>query len=278
MTIVRSLKFAGALAATTLLVASCGGGSGGGAEEAEGSDSGGKVELTVWAAREQYVPPDRFEQFMKDNPNIVVKADVQDGDDILQQLQRMRAANQPLPDIIQDDSFILSAYKEADLIQPIGDLLKKWQEEDPASYDEELPIVFDEGKIDGVEYGIAPTSNIDVFYYNVPAFQKANITVPFKSWDDVLAGLKALKAANPDVVPLALQAKAGEGVTSLIAQMANVGVPFEGATPDLTSPGGIYVIDWYKQAQADGLLPPDAVAWGQDESRGSFPRRRSRPC
>ena len=212
---------------------------------------------------------------MKDNPNITVKFDVQDGDDILQQLQRMRAANQPLPDVIQDDSFVLSAYKEADLIQPIGDLVKRWQEEDPESYAEEWPIVFDEGKIDGVEYGVAPTFNMDVFYYSIPAFQKANVQLPFKSWDDVLAGLKAVRAADPDIFPLSLQAKAGEGVTSLKGLMSNVGVPFDGATPDLKSPAGIYVIDWYKQAKEADLLPPDAIAWGQSESRGAFVAKKS---
>ena len=38
-----------------------------------------------------------------------------------------------------------------------------------------MAIVFDEGKIDGVEYGVAPTFNMDVFYYSIPAFQKANV-------------------------------------------------------------------------------------------------------
>jgi ABC-type glycerol-3-phosphate transport system substrate-binding protein len=140
----RSLRFGAVFVAAAMLVASCG------SNASEGTDSGGKVELLVWASREQYIPPDKFQAFMKENPNITVKFDVQDGDGILQQLQRMRAANQPLPDIIQDDSFVLSAYKEADLIQPIGDVIKRWQEEDPKSYAEELPIVFDEGKIDGV--------------------------------------------------------------------------------------------------------------------------------
>jgi ABC-type glycerol-3-phosphate transport system substrate-binding protein len=260
----RSLRFGAVFVAAAMLVASCG------SNASEGTDSGGKVELLVWASREQYIPPDKFQAFMKENPNITVKFDVQDGDDILQQLQRMRAANQPLPDIIQDDSFVLSAYKEADLIQPIGDVIKRWQEEDPKSYAEELPIVFDEGKIDGVQYGIAPTSDFDAFYYSIPAFQKANVQLPFKSWDDVLAGLKAVKAADPDIIPLSMQAKAGEGVTAMKGLMSNVGVPFNGATPDLTSPAGIYVIDWYKQAHQANLLPPDAITWGQDESRGAF--------
>jgi ABC-type glycerol-3-phosphate transport system substrate-binding protein len=261
----RSRGLFAAMAAATLVLTSCGSSG----DTGDAADSG-KVTLVVWAAREQYIPPDKFKEFMEENPNITVQSDVKDGDDILQQLQRMRAANQPLPDVIQDDSFILPAYKEADLIQPIGDFMKRWQEEDPESYKQELPIVFDEGKIDGVEYGIAPTSNIDVFYYNVPAFKAANVQLPFKSWDDVLAALKAVKAADPNMIPLSLQAKAGEGVTAMIAQMANVGVPFTGATPDLKSPGGLYVIDWYKQAKAADLLPPDAITWGQDESRGAF--------
>jgi ABC-type glycerol-3-phosphate transport system substrate-binding protein len=57
--------------------------------------------------------------------------------------------------------------------------------------------------------------------------------------------------------------------------MSNLGVPFEGATPDLKSPAGMYVIDWFKQAKDADLVPPDAIAWGQSEARGAFVAKKT---
>ena len=39
-----------------------------------------------------------------------------------------------------------------------------------------------------------------------------------------------------------------------------------------TSPptGGMYTCQWWVDAATEGLTPPDAVAWGEDESRAAF--------
>ena len=240
----------------------------------DGGDDGDaeeQVDLLIWVTRPYYIPPAGFEDLMADHPNINITWDVQANDDILQQFLRMRDAGQPLPDVLAaEDSFLIETYVEAGLVGPHDDIAAQWQEEDPDLYDSVLPLAWDETTLDGTKYGLSVTANFDVLYYNVEWFNEANVQVPFDSLDDVLDAMRAMKATRPDSIPLTVQAQAGQGVTTLKTMLAAAGAPFDGPVPDLQSDGALYVIDWFLQAAAEELLPPEAVAWGEDESRGAF--------
>jgi len=237
---------------------------------AAGGDGEG-VELLVWVTRPYYVPPDDFASFEAANPGVTVSYDVQSNDDILQQFLRMRDSGQPLPDILgAEDSFLIVNYAEAGLVGPHDDIAAQWQEENPEQYDTLLPLVWDETAIDGVKHGMSVTANFDILYFHTDWFEEAGITTPFASLDDVLDGMRAMKQARPDGIPLTVQARAGDGVTTLKTVLAAAGAPFDGAVPDLNSEGGIYTINWFLQAAAEELLPPEAIAWGEDEARGAF--------
>jgi len=241
-----------------------------GTGDTTGGSNGDQVELLVWVTRPYYVPPDDFASFEAEH-NVSVTYDVQANDDILQQFLRMQDAGQPLPDIVAaEDAFLIESYVEAGLIGSHDDIAAAWQEEDPEQYDLLLPLAWDETSADGVKYGLSVTANFDALYYNTPWFEEAGVEVPFASLDDVLEGLRAMKASRPDSIPMTVQARAGDGVTTLMTMLAAAGTPFEGAVPDLTSDGGIYALNWFITAANEGLLPPEAIAWGEDESRGAF--------
>ena len=259
----RATGFFAVLMALMLVLAGCGGG-----ESQESAD--GKIELTVWASRSYYVPPDEFKSFMAEHPNIVIKWDVKDSDDILQQMQRMQSANQKLPDVIQDEVQLARAYHDAGVVMPIDDQMKKWQQEDAASYDLVLPSAWEEARIDGQTLGMSITANFDVLYYNTEWAKQAGVQFPVRTYDDLFAAAQKLKAARPDKFPFSIQALAGEGVTALLNMFVGAGVPFDGATPDLKSPQAQYILDWFKRARDEGLIPPDAISWGEAESRGVF--------
>ncbi|HEX6146405.1 MAG TPA: extracellular solute-binding protein [Acidimicrobiia bacterium] len=241
------------------------------ADGGDGDDGGEGVDLLVWVTRDYYIPPDGFESFMAENPGVNVTWDVQANDDILQQFLRMRDAGQPLPDVLgAEDSFLIENYVEAGLVGPHDDIAAAWQEENPEQYDTLLPLAWDETTIDGVKYGLSVTANFDILYYNTEWFEEAGVTPPFDSLDAVLDAMRAMKEARPDSIPMTVQARAGDGVTTLKTVLAAAGAPFEGAIPDLTSEGGLYAINFFLQAAQEGLLPPDAIAWGEDEARGAF--------
>jgi len=273
----RYLSPVALLLVLALTAAACGGDgdtsdttTGGSDTTAGGETPAGDVELLVWVTRPYYIPPDDFVSFTEET-GISVTYDVQANDDILQQLLTRVDAGQPLPDVLgAEDAFLIEQYVEAGLIESHDEIAATWEEEDPEQYGLLFPLAWDETTLDGVKYGLSVTANFDVLYYDTEWFSEAGVSVPFESLDDVLDGLRAMKASRPDSIPFTVQAIAGQGVTTLKTMLAAAGAPFEGAVPDLTSEGGIYTIQWFLDAQAEELLPPEAIAWGEDESRGAF--------
>jgi maltose-binding protein MalE len=226
--------------------------------------------LQVWVTREYYIPPDDLESFTAET-GVPVEWNLQANDDIFQQFQRMADAGQPLPDVLgAEDAFMIENYVAAGFIESHDEIAAAWEEEDPDQYATLLPLVWDETAIDGMKAGMSVTANFDILYYNSAWFEEAGVTTPFDSLDAVLDGMRAMKEARPDGIPLTVQARAGDGVTTLKTVLAASGTPFDGPIPDLESEGGIYTINWFLQAAAEELLPPEAISWGEDEARGAF--------
>lgn len=256
------LLVAGALAASVLVAC--------GDDSSSDADADGKVTLRFWAARDFYMPADHFEQFMKDNPNIIVEWDVQADDDILQQVSRMKAAGQAMPDVIQDDPFRFPAYAQAGLVNDLQPMMDDWKAEDPETFDLLPPTAWEQSVVDGKPMGMGTWTTFDQVYVNLPWIEEAGVQLPFDSLDDVYEAGVAMKAARPDQYPLSVQALAGSGVNSLWMILFAAGVEFDGAIPLLTSEGGLYAIDWYQRMKKADVINPDVVAWGEDESRIAF--------
>ena len=236
------------------------------------SADGGATDFTlnVWVTRDYYIPPDDFESFTAET-GIPVEWNLQANDDIFQQFQRMADAGQPLPDVLgAEDSFLIESYSDAGFVGSHDEIAANWEAEAPEQYASLLPLAWDETALDGVKHGLSVTANFDVLYFNSAWLEEAGVTVPFESLDAVLDGLRAMQEARPDSIPFTVQALAGDGVTTLKTVLAAAGAPFEGPVFDLESEGGIYAINWFLQAANEGLLPPDAIAWGEAESRGAF--------
>ena len=267
----RRLRMRSSLIALVLIAGAC---TGGGGSDTTGAGNGDEINLLVWVSRPYYIPPDSFASFMADHPNVTVQFEVQSNDDMLQQLQLRLDAGQDLPDILgAEDSFLVESFVEAGLIESHDEIASTWQAEEPDLYNLLLPLAWDETSIDGVKYGLSVTANFDALYYDPEWLEEAAVSVPFESLDAVLDGMRAMKASRPDAIPFTVQARAGDGVTTLKTVLAAAGAPFNGAVPDLTSEGGIYALNWFLQAADEGLLPPEAIAWGEDESRGAFVSR-----
>jgi maltose-binding protein MalE len=255
-----------------LVVAACGDSTDTTTTAAGGGDDGGDaagdpVTIELILTRPYYVPTGFVEAMLEDH-NIELIVDVQTNDDILQQLQTRVDAGQPLPDLLgAEDSFLMPAFEESGLLSlsTAETFRSEFEADEPDLYNLLGDLVWTEQPV-----GASITANFDAFYYNVEFLEEAGVTVPFASFDEVLDGMRAMKATRPDSIPLTVQAKAGDGVTTLKTMLAGTGAPFDGAVPDLTSEGGVYTCQWWVDAAAEGLTPPDAVAWGEDESRGAF--------
>ncbi len=264
-------------AVLSMVVAACGGSSSD-TTTATGGTSGGdeQIDLLIWASRDYYRPPDLWAGFMAEHPNIKVTVQTESNDDILQQLQRMQDAGQRLPDVIQDDTFLIEAYQNAGLLLDMTEQKNLWEQEDPDAYNQILPIAWEENMFGDGIYGVSLTANFDVIYYNLAACEAASVDcASITTLDGFLDAMRAVKASDPDIIPLTVQAKPGTGITTLKTLFSAAGAPFDGAVPDLQSEGGLYVLNWWLQASDEGLLPPQAISWGEDEARGAFAGQRA---
>lgn len=243
--------------------------------EAAGGD-GEQIELLIWASRDYYRAPDLWQGLMDEYPNINVTVQVESNDDILPQLQRMQDAGERLPDVIQDDTFLIEAYQNAGLLLDHNEEKDRWEEEDPDTYNQILPIAWEENEFGDGLWGVSLTANFDVIYYNIPVCEEAGVDcASITTLDGFLDAMRDVKASGSEAIPLTVQAKPGTGVTLLKTMFSAAGAPFDGAVPDLQSEGGLYVLDWFLQASEEGLLPPQAISWGEDEARGAFAGQRA---
>jgi ABC-type glycerol-3-phosphate transport system substrate-binding protein len=234
------------------------------------SPDDGTTTLTVWGSRSYYLTDTNVAAWEKLHPDIKLETEIVDTDDILERLLRAADAGQPLPDVIQDDIFLLQAYVDAGVVIPIDEYVDQYEKDDPDTFADVLPIVWDEPTRDGKIYGASPTANFDLLYYNKPWFEEAGIKLPFETYEDMYDAAVQLKETRPDGLPFAVQALAGEGTTAFKTVLIGTGTPFDGATPDLHSDGAQYTIDFFQRLQKNDLLPPEAIAWGEAESRGAF--------
>jgi multiple sugar transport system substrate-binding protein len=261
--------------ALTLVLAACGGGGGesgddAGAEGLSPAPSDEQVDLTIWFTQEEGTPS--FDAFEAEHPNVNVTVDIIPSDDTFPQLLRLQDAGEKLPDIVRFDGFLKAGMTEAGILRPIDDIVAAWEDEDPESMGKLVPSTFASTEWDGQTMGMAYDCSMDQFYYRADWLQEAGYDVPWQpeSHDELLQALRDLKKTRPDTIPWAMFGARGEGVNYLFAHMAAAGVQFDGATPQLDSEPGHYIIDWYQTVVREGLTSPDVLALGGDEAVGQF--------
>jgi ABC-type glycerol-3-phosphate transport system substrate-binding protein len=268
---VRTRAFA-TLAVLALLAAACGGDDAAtpdapAAPDAPApSEDGG--ELTVWFAREYYVPPniDEFEAAT----GISVTVDVQPDDDLFQQLIRMADAGQQMPDIVHLDGFLLPVVAGAGVVIPIQDVVDQWAADDPDGFAEIYDATWEEGTHDGVLYGMANSASMEEVFFRNDWLEEAGVTDAPTTWDEVLDAARAIKQVQPGATAFGWWAARGNGANHVFASMTAMGVEFDGSTPNLQSPAGEYWISFIQTLAREELLSREAIAWSDDEMRGGF--------
>lgn len=255
-------RLAALTAVLALVLTACGDGSD------EGADAGDVDELTVWFAREYYVPADL--SAFEEETGISVSVDVQPDDDLFQQLIRMADAGQQLPDIVHLDGFLRPVVAEAGVVVPMQDVADQWAEEDPDSYAQIYDAAWEDAMVDGELYGLANSASMEEVFFRSDWFAEAGITEVPQTWDDLLEAARAIKDARPDVTPFGWWAARGNGANHVFSTMTAMGVEFEGSTPQLQTEAGEYFIDYIQTLAREDLLSSDAIAWSDDEMRGGF--------
>ena len=146
-------------------------------------------------------------------PQIKVDVQIINWNDVDNQIAQMVQSGQ-MPDIAQGSADYAGV---TDKVYPVTDIL------DQTTQANLLSSFADQGKVNGVEYGIPYTSSARALFYNKDLFAKAGISTPPTTWDEYQADAQKLKSAGvpePSCIPLGAEEAQAE---TLLWELGNGG-------------------------------------------------------
>ncbi len=215
--------------------------------------------------------------------------------DFLTKLALQYHSSSTAPDVAQFPSTEISLYQSTGYLLNMSPYLKtsSWFSQYPTA-------IQNEGKIGGKIYAVSSGENNNALYYDKAILQKAGIALPWKpkNWNDILAAAKKIKASQPKVTPLWIDAGtsagpngAGYGALNLLAGSSNPTIQTASGKMVVSSSGSVADV----QLPAPGLRrqagrtdvgalqpqqrtqhPLGAVPQGNagHRARGELPRRK----
>ncbi|GAA5016063.1 extracellular solute-binding protein [Terrabacter aeriphilus] len=134
-------------------------------------------------------------------------------DQYFTKLALMNRSASTAPDVIYEDSFQVRSDAAAGYLAPIDDQLKAWSDWSQFDDTAKQAGLGDDGKT----YGVSMGTDTRALYYNKKLFAQAGLPTDWqpKTWDDVLAAARTIKAKLPDVTPFNIYAgkSTGEGTS-----------------------------------------------------------------
>lgn len=233
-------------------------------EAAEQPAEEGVVELRVWFGRENFIPADAFETFHAENPNIRVTHDVIPLEEVLTQYIQAAGAGQA-PDIVQIDARNIPPIAEAGLTRDITDLLARWQEEDPDTYNDLSESAFNFGRYKDVPFGVAFHAGPFNHVYRIDVLAENGLNPP-ETWEDVLEIARTVR--TPDMLGYALIG--ARHTVWFFSQFYAMGGQFEDNVIQLDSEAGHALLTFYQTLAAEELIHPETLAWASGEMRAAF--------
>jgi raffinose/stachyose/melibiose transport system substrate-binding protein len=157
-----------------------------------------KTKLTVWVAQDYPAIDLAAKRFEKAHPNVDVRIQITSGN-AFQPKTRVAVASKHPPDLFQNfgGGNLLKSFINLHDVAPLTGFLKA----NKTLASKYLPWVLGPVTINGQIYGV-PYQGVQpvFFYYNKAVFANAKITPP-KTWSDLFAAIKTLKAGG--VIPIA---------------------------------------------------------------------------
>jgi len=180
--------------------------------------------------------------------------------DYYTKLTLMNRSASTAPDVMYEDTFLINSDIQAGYLAPLDSYLSKWSDWSQFTANAKAAAVGQDGKT----YGVPMGTDTRALYYNKTLFQQAGIAVPWqpKTWADVLAAAKTIKAKLPGVTPINVYSGkgAGEGATMQGLEMLLYGTNdelYDSSSKQWTpsTPGMLDSLNFVKQIYTTGLAP-----------------------
>jgi multiple sugar transport system substrate-binding protein len=128
-------------------------------------------------------------------------------------LQQMLRSPKTAPDLVYEDTFLINSDITSGYLKPLDPYLDKWPD-----WNQFIDTAQSAAKAqDGKTYGVPDGTDTRGLWFDKGIFKKAGLPADWqpKTWDDVLAAARAIKAKVPGVTPLNVYTgkPAGEAAT-----------------------------------------------------------------
>ena len=234
-----------------------------------GSSSGGTAAdpVTIRVVAAQYTDDmqgyydDLVSRFEADNADINVEVEVVSWNDIDQKLKTMVQTGD-LPDIGNLNYF--SSFAADGLLYTADELV-------PADVLADMvPTFIENSKYEGTAFAVPDLASARLFFYNKDILAQAGVSVDeLATWDGLEAALKKIKAAVPDVVPLALPLGPEEAQAEfMIWANSNDGGVYANGEWTITDPKNVETMEFLSGLVADGLTNPAPATFNRTD--GAF--------
>ena len=201
--------------------------------------------------------------FTKQYPNITINPELVSYDSLHDKIVTAQVGGNGKYDVVLMDTPWPAELVTANIVSDITSKI-------PADF---LSGVFDSAwtaaKYNGKIYGVPWINDTKFFFYNSDMFSKAGLTAAPKTWDEVEADAKAIKAAGIVKYPITASWKQAEAVICDWTQLAAAfgGSDFVDANGKaLFNPGGgLAALTFMKKLLDEGLVDPASLSQTEDD-------------
>src|SRR5580700_4172414 len=211
-------------------------------------------------------------QYEKLYPNVTVNLiAVQGGEpDFLTKLALDYHTTSTAPTLAQFPSTEIALYQSTGYLMSLSPFLKN------SSWFKQYPkVIQNEGLINGKIYAVSTGENNVGLYYDKAILQKAGIALPWqpKNWAQIISAAEKIKAAEPKIIPLWVDAGtsagpngAGYGILNLLAGSSTPTIQTSSGKMVVDSPGLLQTLNFYHTVFADGLGAPTSQLFSPNNS------------
>ncbi|UQA93022.1 ABC transporter substrate-binding protein [Streptomyces halobius] len=155
-------------------------------------------------------------RFEKANPGKKVKlVPIQASEnDYYTKIQQMMRSPKTAPDVVYEDTFLISSDIEAGLLRPLDPYIEKW---DDWGQFEATAKGAAKGQ-DGKTYGVPDGTDTRGLWFNKKIFKRAGLATDWRprTWDEVLDTARTIKRKVPGVIPLNVFTGKGAGEAAVM--------------------------------------------------------------
>ena len=204
------------------------------------------------------------DDFMKAHPDIDIKLETVQWDNLQQRLTTDIAGG-TAPDLAIIGTRWLVDYVKNDIAEPLDSYMT------PEFKGRFIETFLPPSTIDGKLYGLPVAASARAMYYNKALLQKAGVSAPPQTWEELESDAKKVKAAASDSYGFALQGKEIEtDAYWYYALWSWGGELLKGGKSGIASDAGVKALTMYKRFLDEGLTEPDPTGYNRQDIERLF--------